>query len=966
MMPAHGGQRRQLAEQAGCAPDELLDFSANINPVGPPEWLRRVISRHVSELAYYPDQEATALVEAIAARHGLPREHLVVGNGSTEILHVLPRAIPATRAVIPIPSYRDYRDIAELAGWSLKPLVLGAENQFNLNWSELRGTLRGGEVVFLGQPNNPTGRLLSAADLERVITEFSATWFIVDESFADFVPNYRSLAEARYANLIVVKSLTKMFAIPGLRLGCAFATAPLAENLRRWLPPWTVNTLAQAVGVSAMHDVKFVAQSQTLAAQWREQLSHQLQRLGVFHVHPGAANFLFVEILSAASGAPLTAATLARRLLRERAIAIRTWPEDAAFAERFFRVAVRPPHENARLVAALAEILANPKSTIENNRPPPYPASGRRVALETSAGNGVPVDASISHFQGSPLCRTGHSLEASLQLAEGNNGGNAGVSAATGDPKPVPHFQGSPSKVENRKPAARHKPVLMLQGTGSSAGKSLLTAALGRILLQDGVRVAPFKAQNMSLNSFVTRDGGEMGRAQVVQAQACRLEPEVRMNPILLKPHSHVGAQVILRGRPIGHMSVQEYFQFKPTIFDTVAACFDSLAAEFDAVLIEGAGSPGEVNLQAHDIVNMRMARHAQAPVLLVGDIDRGGVFASFVGTMEVLGELERSLVAGFVVNKFRGDAALLAPALDYTYAHTGRRVLGVVPFIENLNLPEEDSHLWRQRNRAVAPDAEGQLDLAVIDLPHLSNFTDLDALRVEPDVCVRLVRAPEDLGVPDALILPGSKNTMADLACLRQGGLAAALVALQGRTEIVGICGGFQMLGATISDPHGVETADNAAADHATAGIAREPGGRTVAGLNLLPIHTVFAPDKTLRQTRARHLPSGCEVVGYEIHHGLTAGGSPSARDPFLISHKGDALGTADVDHRVWGTYLHGIFDADEFRRWFLDRLRRHRGLAPLGSTAARYNLEPELNRVAAIVRQHLDMNEIYRLMGL
>ncbi len=924
MMPAHGGQRRKLAEQAGCAPEELLDFSANINPVGPPEWLRRVISRHVSELAYYPDQEATALVEAIAARHGLPREHLVVGNGSTEILHVLPRAIPATRAIIPIPSYRDYRDIAELAGWSLKPLVLGTENQFNLNWSELRGALYGGEVVFLGQPNNPTGRLLSAADLERVIAEFPATWFIVDESFADFVPNYRSLAEARYANLIVIKSLTKIFAIPGLRLGCAFATAPLAENLRRWLPPWTVNTLAQAVGVSALHDVKFVEQSQTLVARWREQLSRTLQRLGVFHVHPGAANFLFVEILSAAGGAPLTAATLARRLLRERAIAIRTWPEDAAFAERFFRVAVRPPHENARLVAALAEIMANPKSTVENNRPPPHPAPGRRVALETSARGGVPVDASISHFQGSP------------------------------------------SKSGNQNSPARHKPVLMLQGTGSSAGKSLLTAALGRILLQDGVRVAPFKAQNMSLNSFVTRDGGEMGRAQVVQAQACRLEPETRMNPILLKPHSHVGAQVILRGRPIGHMSVQEYFQFKQTIFDTVAACFDSLAAEFDAVLLEGAGSPGEVNLQAHDIVNMRMARYAQAPVLLVGDIDRGGVFASFVGTMEVLGELERSLVAGFVVNKFRGDAALLAPALDYTYAHTGRHVLGVVPFIENLNLPEEDSHLWRQRDRVVAPDAGGKLDLAVIDLPHLSNFTDLDALRLEPDVCVRLVRAPEDLGAPDAVILPGSKNTMADLACLRQGGLAAALVALRGRTEIVGICGGFQMLGATISDPHGVETADNAAADHATAGIAHEPGGRTVAGLNLLPIHTIFAPDKTLRQTRARHLPSGCEVVGYEIHHGLTARGSPSWRDPFLISHQGDALGTADVDHRVWGTYLHGIFDADEFRRWFLDQLRRQRGLAPLGSTAARYNLEPELNRVAAIVRQHLDMRKIYQLMGL
>jgi len=494
----------------------------------------------------------------------------------------------------------------------------------------------------------------------------------------------------------------------------------------------------------------------------------------------------------------------------------------------------------------------------------------------------------------------------------------------------------------------------MIQGTSSNAGKSVLVAALCRIMLQDGVRVAPFKSQNMSLNSFVTGDGGEMGRAQVVQAQACRLDPDVRMNPILLKPNSDTGCQVIVRGRPVGNMRVGEYVRFKPQAFEAAKACYDSLAAELDAVVLEGAGSPGEVNLKSHDIVNMRMAEYAGAPVLIVGDIDRGGVFASFVGTMEVLAPWERRLVAGWIVNRFRGDRSLLDDALAYTLAHTGRPVRGVVHYLPDLNLPEEDSVAFKSgeldRNGA-GQNSDGagdgrMLDIAVIDLPHISNFTDFDPFRVESDVRLRIVRSAADLHQPDAVILPGSKNTLADLEYLRHSGLADQITRLAERaaTEIVGVCAGLQMLGRGICDPQGLESAVQRA-----------------EGLGLLNAQTVLAADKTLVRTTARHAPSGLEVTGYEIHHGRT---STEMARPILTRPDGEVVGVAATDERIWGTYLHGIFDSDAFRRWFVDRLRIRRGWPPVGCVLGCYDIEPALDRLADAVRQSVRMDEVYRLM--
>ncbi|MDF1613347.1 cobyric acid synthase [Desulfurivibrio dismutans] len=530
----------------------------------------------------------------------------------------------------------------------------------------------------------------------------------------------------------------------------------------------------------------------------------------------------------------------------------------------------------------------------------------------------------------------------------------------------------------------RRAAAIMLQGTGSDAGKSIMAAALCRILLQDGVRVAPFKAQNMSLNSFVTRDGLEMGRAQVVQAQAARIDPDVRMNPVLLKPSSEVGSQVIVNGRPVGNMKVAEYIAYKPQAAAAAHRAYDELAAEYDVIVLEGAGSPGEINLKSHDIVNMEMARYAAAPVLLVGDIERGGVFASLVGHFELMEPWERELLAGYVINRFRGDASLLDPALEFMISRTGRPVLGVVPYLSDLGLPQEDSVSFKQGLYTRKSTGPADLRLAVIDLPHISNFTDLEPFLAEPDVAIGLVRRPEELGEADVIILPGSKNVIADLAFLRRTGLDVAITeaVTAGKCEIVGICGGFQMLGRTIADPLGLETvtgnpdinstsrsndqhqspppqATTATANNGEPASPPATATCRVTGLGLLPLETTLAPEKTLVQRRFTHLASGLEVHGYEIHHGQSqVEGAPALQDGPTPE------GACSPNGLIWGSYLHGIFDADHFRRWFIDRLRQRRGLTPLTKIQAPYDLEPAFDRLAATVRQALDMEQIYRLL--
>ena len=483
---------------------------------------------------------------------------------------------------------------------------------------------------------------------------------------------------------------------------------------------------------------------------------------------------------------------------------------------------------------------------------------------------------------------------------------------------------------------------IMVQGTMSGAGKSLLVTALCRIFRQDGLRVAPFKSQNMALNSYITRDGLEMGRAQVAQAEAAGKEPDVRMNPILLKPSSDTGSQLIVNGRVRGQYSARDYFAMKKSLIPDILQAYHSLAAENDVIVIEGAGSPAEINLKADDIVNMGLAELVDAPVLLVGDIDRGGVFAQLYGTVALLEEAERARIVGTVINKFRGDVSLLEPGLQMLREKTGIPVLGVVPY-GRWDIDDEDS----LAPRLTREHAERPVDVAVIRLPRISNFTDFAPLESHPALGVRYVTDPAKLGSPDLAILPGTKSTMQDLLWLRTSGLEAAIHKLAaGGTPVLGVCGGYQMLGSFLRDPEGVE------------------GGGELAGLGLLPCETVFTPQKTRTRMQAEVLASpfaGARLDGYEIHMGQTR---RSGGQPFCRLHTGVEDGT--VQGNVFGTYLHGLFDTgsltDRLAAWLLERKGLAADWAPAGDRAS-YK-ETQYDQLAAGVRAALDMPAIYRAM--
>lgn len=503
--------------------------------------------------------------------------------------------------------------------------------------------------------------------------------------------------------------------------------------------------------------------------------------------------------------------------------------------------------------------------------------------------------------------------------------------------------------------------AIMIQGTGSSVGKSLITTALCRIFHQDGYKVAPFKSQNMALNSYVTAEGGEMGRAQVVQAQACGIEPSVAMNPILLKPSSDIGSQVIINGRVYGNMTASQYQAFKPQLKDMIASAYANLAERYDIVVIEGAGSPAEINLKDDDIVNMGMARISDAPVLLVGDIDKGGVFASIAGTMLLLDHNERRRVKGVIINKFRGDVSILQPGLDMLTDIIHRPVLGVVPFIHT-DIDEEDG----ATDRFAARNRQGLLDIAVVYVPHIANFTDFEPLRSLPDVDLRYVPKPEDLGMPDLLILPGTKNTTGDMLYIKRSGWEEAIMRYAARSGyVMGICGGFQMLGKAIRDPLHVESDID-----------------EIEGLKLLDVETTMDARKITAQTAAKVAAnegpltkgmSGMTVKGYEIHKGLTSSGMEAY--PFTTIYRRmdenaeQPDGFMDATGHIIGTYLHGIFDNDAFTSGIINALKGIKGL-PTGEISRGETFERHRERMydelADVVRKSVNMDAVYEILGI
>ena len=483
---------------------------------------------------------------------------------------------------------------------------------------------------------------------------------------------------------------------------------------------------------------------------------------------------------------------------------------------------------------------------------------------------------------------------------------------------------------------------IMIQGTTSNAGKSLLTAGLCRIFRQDGYKVAPFKSQNMALNSFITDDGFEMGRAQVMQAEAAKIKPDVRMNPILLKPTSDKGSQVIVNGEVRGNMTARDYFRHKTQLIPDVMKAYNSLCEEYDILVLEGAGSPAEINLKSQDIVNMGMARMAGAPVLLVGDIDPGGVFAALYGTLMLLEPQERKMVKGTVINKFRGDVGILEPGLRMLEELTKVPVLGVLPYL-HLHLDDEDSLSSRLTN---SKGQGGLVDIAVIRLPRISNFTDFNPFEVIEGIDLRYVGSPDELGNPDLICLPGTKNTMADLLWLRQSGLEAKILqhAAAGK-PIFGICGGYQMLGLTLSDPEGVEH------------------GGQMAGLGLLDAETIFASQKTRTHSTGRLSPVGGifsslseqEYEGYEIHMGRTLSGDGNALEKTLLQQG-----------NVYGTYLHGVFDREGISRTIISALLQAKGLKAedLKTFDSAQLKEQQYDLLAQALRNALDMEAVYRVL--
>jgi adenosylcobyric acid synthase len=503
----------------------------------------------------------------------------------------------------------------------------------------------------------------------------------------------------------------------------------------------------------------------------------------------------------------------------------------------------------------------------------------------------------------------------------------------------------------------------MVQGTASSVGKSLIVAGLCRMLRQDGYRVAPFKAQNMALNAYVTPDGREIGRAQAAQAEAAGVAPTVEMNPILLKPEGDSRSQVVVLGKSIGSMAAVEYHQKKPEMRHVVLESLARLRRDFEVVVIEGAGSPAEINLRDRDIVNMHVARIAEAPVLLVGDIDRGGVFAAFVGTMDLLEPDDRARVAAFIVNKFRGDLTLLQPGLDFIERRTGVPVLGVVPYIPRLRLADEDSlSLEARRHRRAARSDE--LEIAVVCLPRISNFDDFEPLEHEPGVLVRFVDRPEAAASADLVILPGSKSTIADLGWLHESGIADVIQERARRlAPVLGICGGCQMLTERIDDSEQVESTLQTGA----------------AGLGLLTARTRFGRDKTTARVVAHatgpsffaaDVARDSPLRGYEIHMGQIEISGPDVLAFDVRERNGRAESAADgavgFGGAVVGTMIHGLFENDSFRAGVLRALRRRKGLAEPALTGAIKTREEEYDRLARVLRESLDADRLHGIVGL
>lgn len=852
----HGGNIFELADKAGCTPDQIIDFSSSINPLGPPSWVKSMLLSHPEDISAYPEPESTSAVLAACEYFQVWPTQAMAGNGATELIHLVARASGLKQAAIPVPAYVDYHRAAKLAGMQVTEFPLDPAKNFTPDFDALDHLLTSPALVFLGQPNNPTGNCFDPDEFRSLAANHPDSLFVVDESFADFVPGLDRLVAKRPDNVVAVLSLTKFFAIPGLRFGLAFAHPERIVKLKSLLPSWSVNRPAQRVAEACFQDTSYINDTIREVAELRACLARDLSSVPGIRVYPSQANFLLCQTTRVGQDAK----PLAETLIKSR-VAIRLCDNFPGLDSTFFRVAVKDEENNRILVNGLK--------------------------------------------------------------------GMSGIKGASLGHKPTP--------------------AVMIQGCSSGAGKSLVATALCRILMQDGHTPAPFKARHMSANSHITEKGREMGLAQATQAMACGMAPDHRMSPVLIKPGANANFQVTVMGKAYKTMDSDAYLKIRPKLFEQVTQVYDKLSREHSVMVLEGEGSPSEVNLKAFDLANMAMARHARAKVLLVGDMDRGGVFANLVGTMELLDQRDKKLVAGYVLNNFRGDESLLESGLAHLQTRTGLPVLGTIPHTSDTGLPKEDSLGLESNAAGKFPSNPGaDIDLALIDLPRIANFTDFDPFLSEPDVNLRLVRNVSELKTPDCVLIPGTENLLADMAYLRGQGLAQAIRELPLSCVVVGICGGFQMLGQCVGDP--MDTNSDL---------------ELIEGIGLLPMETEMRESKTMSKTTATHLASALGISGYEALHGAV---TPllSLVKPAVSNEHGNPMGYGLKDGRVWGAFLHGMFDTDEFRRWFINDLRGRKGLAPFTEPVHFQDLNAALDRWADIVRAHIDMDKIYQALGL
>ncbi len=881
----HGGERRASSDTL------RYDLSVSLNPLGMPQSAWDALEQSTEVFRDYPDTECTLLREAIAGEIGAPAEHIVCGNGASDLIYRLCQTAGFQRVLLAVPSFTEYERALVSSGVQIEYLQTSAEKDFSII-DEYEEYGSGYDAIFISDPVNPSGKKMEDEDRKRLHDwcRRTGTMLVVDECFLDFVRTEQRMSGDRWyrspdlyhdrnfapfagpdsnpdktndpaqrpLRFVSIRSFTKVYAMAGLRIGYMICSEKsLADEIASYGPPWAVSGPAQTAAAAALGDPDHVQRTLLLMRKEREAMTAAL-RLSGLTVFRSDVNYLLVQ-----------AHCRFGEKMEQQGIRVRDCSEMPGLApqgrKRYFRLSIGLPEQNREVLKA----------------------------VESAAD----------------------SLEKAMPI--------------------------------------------MIQGSMSNAGKSLIAAGLCRIFHQDGYRTVPFKSQNMALNSFITEDGGEMGRAQVVQAEAAGVSPSCDMNPVLLKPVTDEGSQVIVNGKVRADMKAAEYFRRKQELLPEIMDAYGRLAEDADIIVIEGAGSPVEMNLRSGDLVNMGMADRADSPVLLVGDIDRGGIFPQLKGTVDLLTDEERRRVKGLIVNRFRGDRALFEEGRRMLEEMTGIPVLGVVPYLD-IDLDDEDSITERfQAQRA----PEDEIDICVIHLPHISNFSDFTVLDAAQGMHVRYVDRPEQLSGVDAIILPGSKNTIGDLEWLHQSGIARQIrrAADMGIT-VVGICGGYQMLGLRITDPEGVESSSKAA-----------------QGLGLLPVSTVLEKEKQTVQTSGTVgslsgplAPlSGLSFSGYEIHMGRTSAEPSAVRivsgnvpTPFAQLESETADGY--VQGSVMGSYVHGLFDRIEFCQAFADILSERSGKAPAVAEDYQAYRERQYDQLAEALRESLDLEAVYRILGM